>query len=88
MIFIGGTYPKTEQYRSNVKEHCFHCNNDGYWILQKTRQVLSLFFLPIATFKTEYFYYCPICGQGRPLDPDEFDEKARRAEKMLQQGKQ
>lgn len=82
MIFIGGTYPKTKQYRSKIKEHCFHCNNERYWILQKTRQYLSLFFLPIASFKTVYFYCCPICGQGRTLEHDEFEAKVGNAEPM------
>ncbi len=82
MIFIGGTYPKTEHFRSKVKSHCFHCNNDGYWVLQKTRQVLNLFFLPVATLKTEYLYYCAVCGQGQTLEREEFEEKVRRAEKI------
>jgi hypothetical protein len=80
MIFIAGTQPKTWQYRSKTKEHCFHCNNESYWILQKARQYLSLFFLPIASFKTTYFYYCAICGQGRNLEQDEFETKVRNAE--------
>lgn len=82
MFFIGGTYPKTEQYSSNIKEHCFHCNNDSYWILQKNRQVLNLFFIPVATLKTSCVYICPICGQGRNLDADEYDEKMRQAKRI------
>ena len=87
MFFIGGTYPKTEQYRSNTKEHCFHCNNDSYWILQKNRQVLNLFFIPVATLKTTYLYICPICGQGRNLDPDEFDEKMQQSQRIYLEDK-
>lgn len=75
MIFIVGTHPKMEKYRSKKMEHCFYCNNDSHWILQKTQQYLSLFFLSIVPVKTEYIYYCPICGQGETLNRQDFEDK-------------
>lgn len=34
---------------------------------------MSLFFIPTIPFKTEYFFYCSICGNSKKLDKDEFE---------------
>ncbi len=78
MIFIAGAQPKKKQFRCTTTKHCFRCNNDTYWILQKQQQFITLFFLPVVPLKTTYFRQCPICGNTEELDRDTFDEKVRR----------
>jgi len=75
MIFIAGAHPKITQYRCTKLKHCFRCNNDSYWILQKQQQFLSLFFLPVAPLKTRYSYSCPVCGNTEELDRETFEQK-------------
>jgi len=78
MIFIAGTQPKTEQYQSLQVRHCTRCHNDSQWILQKNQQFVSLFFMPVVPFKTEYVYYCPICGNAEALDRKTFELKIKK----------
>ena len=76
MIFIAGTQPKIKQYRCTKTKHCFRCNNDSFWILEKQQQFLSLFFLPVAPLKTRYFCSCPVCGNAEEMDRETFEQKA------------
>ena len=78
MIIIAGTHPKTEKYQSLQVKHCDRCHNDTQWILQKNQHFVSLFFLPVLPYKTEYLYYCPICGNTQHLDKETFEYKVRR----------
>ena len=75
MIFIAGTQPKITQYRCLKTKHCFRCNNNRYWILEKRQQYLSLFFLPVASLKTTYICSCPICGNTEEMDRETFEQK-------------
>ncbi len=75
MIVIAGAGPKMEKFKSTKTEHCYHCRNNSRWILQKTRYFITLFFLPVVPFRTEYLYYCPICGYSKTLTKKEFEQK-------------
>ncbi len=77
MIFIVGSHPKTQQFRCTTVKHCFHCNNDSHWVLQKQQQFISLFFLPVIPLKTTYRYTCPICGNTEFMDFDTFEQKVQ-----------
>ncbi len=81
MIFIAGAGPRTERYISHKSEYCFRCGNTNRWILQKTRYFITLFFLPVVPFKTEYTYSCPVCGNTIALTEEEFNEKLKNAVK-------
>lgn len=82
MIFIAGSHPKTETYRSNETEYCFRCHNNSRWIIQKQQQFISLFFLPIIPIKTEYLKYCPVCGNTKWLEKQEFEQLIKKAERL------
>ena len=83
-VFIGGATPgKPERWRLKKAEYCPHCHNSTYWILEKRRQDLTLFFIPLFSLKTEYLYYCPICGYAKEIDKETFERKIRfEAEKI------
>jgi len=42
-----------------------------------------LFFMPVVPFKTEYVYYCPICGNTEILDRETFESKIKREAVLL-----
>jgi hypothetical protein len=74
MIIIAGTgSPKVEKYISKSIQHCLRCNNNRQWILQKNVFYITLFFLPVAPYKTTYTFSCPICGNKIELDKEKFD---------------
>ena len=78
MIIIAGAGPgKTEKYLLHKATHCPRCNNTTQWVLQKTRHFITLFFLPVAPYKTDYLMYCPVCGHTEVLTKEEFEQKAR-----------
>ncbi len=77
IIIAGAGHPKSEKYLTKKPVHCFHCNNDPFWILEKTKYHVTLFFLPVAPYKTEYRYYCSICGNTVMLSKEEFEHKVR-----------
>jgi len=78
MIFIAGAGPgKTEKYATINPRHCYHCNNDAPWILEKTKYFVSLFFIPVIPMKTQYLFYCPVCGNTQKLEKGEFERMIR-----------
>ncbi len=83
-IFVGGAAPgKPERWRLLKVEYCPHCHNYSHWILEKRKQNLTLFFIPVLPIKTEYLYYCPICGYNKEIDKETFEQKVKfEAEKL------
>lgn len=75
IIIAGAGHPKSEKFVSMNTRHCSHCNNDSLWILEKIRYHITLFFLPVAPYKTDYLFYCSICGNTIKLSKSEFETK-------------
>lgn len=85
IIIAGAGSPKTEQYISKKTEHCFRCNNDRRWVLQKTSYFITLFFLPVAPYKTTYVYFCPVCNNTVELDKEKFGYKVENEAEPLKE---
>ena len=77
IIIAGAGSPKIEQYVSMKIEHCFRCNNNKNWILQKTSLFITVFFLPVVPYKTTYTYFCPVCNNTIELTKEKFDFKVK-----------
>ena len=77
IIIAGAGSPKIEQYVSRKTEHCLRCNNDKNWILQKTSLFITLFFMPVAPYKTTYTYFCPVCNNTIELNKEKFYYKVQ-----------
>jgi glutaredoxin len=83
-VFIGGITPaKPKKWLSLKQEYCPKCHNTSRWIFEKRKNNLSLFFILVLSFKTEYLYFCPVCGYVKELDKEMFEHKVRfEAEKI------
>ena len=83
-IFVGGAAPgKPQRWRMLKQEYCPHCHNYVNFILEKQKQNITLFFIPVISYKTMYSYYCPICGYSKEIDKDTFEQKIKfEAEKI------
>jgi len=46
-------------------------------VLAKTSLYITLFFLPVAPYKTTYTYFCPVCNHSITLDKEKFEYKIR-----------
>ena len=52
---------------------CNRCNNRKFWILESTSEWFTLFFIPIFKTHTEYYKFCPICGEKIILSKEAFN---------------
>jgi hypothetical protein len=77
IIIAGAGQTKSEKYISKNTRHCYHCNNESFWIYEKTKHYVSLFFVPVAPYKTEYLVYCGICGSTEVLSKEDFAYKIK-----------
>jgi len=51
---------------------CPNCRNAVRMQLTKQTTWVSLFFIPVIPYKTEYRKICPVCRQGIQLHYDEY----------------
>ncbi len=47
---------------------CPNCNNTASWQVVETSKRASLYFIPVAKWKRQYFCVCPVCNCGTKLD--------------------
>ncbi len=80
MIFIFGISPKEQTIGPAEERICPRCNNQRFWILKKSSQWFSLFFIPLIPFGSKYFMQCPICGEAEFLSKEQFVAKEKDAE--------
>ncbi len=77
-LFIAGISPgKPQRWRTLKPEYCPHCHNTERWILEKVKHNLTFFFIPLIPVRTDYLYYCPICGYQKPVDKETFEYKIK-----------
>ncbi len=74
IIVAGAGHRKNEKSQLKDDKYCFNCNNTSKWILQKSKHFLTLFFLPVAPYKTEYMLFCPICGNSIKLEKTGYEK--------------
>lgn len=76
MFLIFGIDHRTS-YEKKGKQirHCWHCNNERFWIYRKITNWFSLFFIPIIPLKTRYNCACPVCGTSEIISKQEFDNE-------------
>lgn len=73
-VIFGFGDKKSEQHQLQKMEHCYHCNNTSHWLITKTTEHFSLFFLPVFPYKSSYFHHCSICNHGNKISKDEFEQ--------------
>ena len=77
IIIAGAGHPKSEKYITKQLKHCTRCNNTNYWILEKIKYHVTLFFMPVVPYKTEYVLFCSICGHKIILEKEDFERMVR-----------
>ncbi len=75
MIFIFGYHPKTKTVGPVEDKTCPNCNNTRHWLLGKTTDFISFFFIPLIPTKTKYHEHCPVCNFTNELSRSEFERK-------------
>lgn len=71
MLLIFGWEPRHRHLGPTREQRCSRCGNERYWILERERQYITLFFLPLIPLKTRFREYCPVCHHGETLSPAE-----------------
>lgn len=80
MIFIFGYHPVKKRIGPIEEKCCPNCNNTRHWLLAKSTQYISFFFLPVIPTKTKHYCHCPVCNFEEELSADAFAEKQGLAE--------
>ncbi|MBC8486084.1 MAG: zinc-ribbon domain-containing protein [Bacteroidetes bacterium] len=75
LVIFGFGHRTNKENQLRSISHCYHCNNDGRWILSKTTSWFTLFFIPVFPYKTEYLTYCPICKNGYKISREDYENK-------------
>lgn len=74
MAAFGCDHKKIQNYGWIKREHCDCCNSDTTLNLQKVSMWITVFGIPIITYKTNYILTCPICNTSRTISSNELYE--------------
>ena len=78
MFFIIGLGSQTrKEYGKTPAQLCGRCHNNTKRAIAKVTSWFSLFFIPIFPYKSQYLLVCPICGNARELEEEEFADLVR-----------
>ena len=66
MFFIRRT-STNEDWGEALAMRCDHCNKVCFFRLQRVRQWLSFFLIPVIPYGSQYFLECPFCKYGWEL---------------------
>ena len=83
MFFVIGSDRKTRVIGPVEKRTCSHCNNTDFWELHELRDYVSIFFIPVIPYRTNYLLVCPICRLAREVDSAEVEPMRAQAERNL-----
>ena len=83
-FLVGFGDRKTRVIGPVEKRVCPNCRNEDFWELHQLRDYVSVFFIPIIPYKTQYLIVCPICHLAHPVDDDRVDGLRAKAEKNLE----
>lgn len=72
-ILFGWGHQTTKIFGVTIKNLCSNCNNEEYWVLQRTITWFTLFFIPVIPYSIKYFMHCPICERGIYLDNNQIE---------------
>lgn len=79
MIFIFGIAPREKVLGPCEEITCSRCHNKTFWMLKKSVNWISLFFIPVIPVSTKKFMYCSICGNHEPLTDEQFQKQEKKA---------
>lgn len=73
MIFILGADQKADDKQEQHTTYCSRCHNQTRWTKSKVTRRVTLFFLPVLPYKTEYFRYCPVCRNAEEISAAQYE---------------
>ncbi len=74
MILFGWGFQTIKQFGIVFKNLCEHCHNEEYWILARTINWFTLFFIPVFPYKIDYRLSCPVCQYGLSLNREQIND--------------
>lgn len=77
MLFVAGWGHSMEILGAGYPLDCPNCHNRTTWLVGYTSRRASLFFVPVAKWRREYWMYCPVCSAALQL------ASAAEAQKLL-----
>lgn len=73
-FFFGWGHRTTKNYGFSFAQKCSSCDKSNHFILIKTIDWFTLFFIPIIPYDTKYYLQCPICKSVFEIEEEEVVE--------------
>lgn len=77
MLVLLGRGRDTKVIARSKKRKCPNCHNTVQFVLYELKDKINLFFISVATYRTQYFLACSICNMGFELDEVDKEEFLR-----------
>lgn len=74
MFILYGTRQKVKIVKPLRKDRCMVCNHVTEKALAKEKKSFTVFFIPLFTWTTLKFIFCPVCGRSKILTNAEYKE--------------
>lgn len=77
MLVLFGRGRETREIARSKVRRCPNCHNAVQFVLYEVKDKVNLFFVSVATYRTQYFLACGICNVGFELDEEDKEEFLR-----------
>lgn len=67
------------------KLQCPRCTREEFWELVKVKSMISLFFVPLIPYKSEWVIRCPACQAMSEVPEHELGRRQQQASQLLHQ---
>lgn len=74
MIIFGWGHRTARNFGPVRKIQCSNCNNETNWHLQKLTTWVTLFFIPVIPYHTDYLMVCPVCRCCVETNREDFEQ--------------
>jgi hypothetical protein len=77
MLVLFGRGRDTKEIARSRTRKCPNCNNTVPFVLYELKDKVNIFFISVASYRTQYFLACSICNVGFELDDNDKEEFLR-----------
>lgn len=85
MLIFGWGHRKRKVIGPVEKLKCPRCTQEEYWELVEVKALISLFFVPLIPYKTEWVIRCPVCEAMSEVPEHELPRRQQQAAQLLHQ---
>jgi len=73
LIIVGHNFQTKKDYGPTLPTQCPHCHNDTFYSFMHIKLWITLYFIPVLPYVSDFHLQCRICGYGRKLAGEEIE---------------